>query len=176
MAPWVPPHSLVGEETIRDMLHTARSTPPGCFVEVGVYKGGTGWFLARLSMDQHRRLYLYDTFSGIPYEDAIDPHHIGDFADTSFEAVRALIPRAITIPGVFPNSAVPMPPIAFAHLDCDQYRSVKESADYLIPRMVPKGVIWFDDSPCLAGAHKAAVELFGDRLQLSETGKHFVEI
>lgn len=176
MAPWTPPHSLVGEETIRDMLSTAGATPSGCFVEVGVYKGGTGWFLARLCMDQQRDLYLYDTFTGIPHEDVIDSHHIGDFADTTVESVRALIPRAITIPGVFPGSAVSMPPIAFAHLDCDQYRSVKESVEYLLPRMVPQGVIWFDDSPCLAGAHKAAAERFGERLRLSATGKHFVEI
>lgn len=174
--PWVAPHSLVGEETIREMLDCARGTPAGCFVEVGVYKGGTGWFLNQLSLDQHRELYLYDTFTGIPHHDAVDAHHIGDFADTSFEAVRALIPRAITVPGVFPGSAVPMPPIAFVHLDCDQYRSVKEAAEFLLPRMVSKGVVWFDDSPCLEGAHKAARELFGERLQLSATGKHFVEI
>lgn len=173
---WVAPHSLVGEATIRDMLAAARATPMGCFVEVGVYKGGTGWFLNQLSIDQHRSLYLYDTFTGIPHEDAVDSHHIGDFADTSLEAVRALIPRAVTVAGVFPGSAVPMPPIAFVHLDCDQYRSVKESAQYLISRMVPKGVIWFDDSPALAGAHRAAQELFGERLQLSATNKHFVEI
>ncbi len=176
MSPWVPPHSVVGEATIREMLDAARATPPGCFVEVGVYKGGTGWFLARLCMDQNRPLYLYDTFTGIPHEDPMDSHHIGDFADTSFAAVRALIPRAITIPGVFPQSAVAMPPIAFVHLDCDQYRSVKESGEYLIPRMVPHGVIWLDDSPALTGAHLAARELFGDRLQLSATGKHYVEI
>lgn len=158
------------------MLEVARATPSGCIVEVGVYKGGTGWFLARLCMDQNRPLFLYDTFTGIPHEDPVDSHHIGDFADTSFETVRALIPRAITIAGVFPRSAVDMPPIAFVHLDCDQYRSVKESAEYLIPRMVRHGVIWLDDSPALAGANQAARELFGDRLQLSETGKHFVEI
>lgn len=173
---WVGPHSLVGEATIREMLDAARATPPGCFVEVGVYKGGTGWFLNQLALDQGRSLYLYDTFTGIPYHDAVDSHHIGDFADTSFEEVRALIPRAFTVQGVFPACAVAMPPVAFVHLDCDQYRSIKESAQYLLPRMVPKGVIWFDDSPALAGAHQAARELFGERLQLSQTNKHFVEI
>lgn len=173
---WIAPHSLVGEATIREMLAAARDTPAGCFVEVGVYKGGTGWFLNQLAIDQAREVYLYDTFTGIPYHDVVDSHSTGDFADTSVEEVRALIPRATTVQGLFPDSAVPMPPIAFVHLDCDQYRSVKESAEYLIPLMVPKGVIWFDDSPCLPGAHKAAKELFGDRLQLSATSKHFVEI
>lgn len=170
------PHCLVGEVTVREMLAAARLTPPGCLVEVGVYKGGTGWFLSQLALEQGRSLYLYDTFTGIPYHDPIDSHHAGDFADTSYEQVCELLPDAFTVQGIFPACAIPMPPVAFVHLDCDQYRSVKESAQYLIPRMVPKGVIWFDDSPCLAGAHQAAVELFGDRLRLSDTGKHYVEV
>lgn len=172
----VAPHSVVGEATIREMLAAAKRTPTGCFVEVGVYKGGTGWWLNHLALEQGRSLYLYDTFTGIPHEDAVDSHHIGDFADTSYEAVCELIPGAFIVKGVFPGSAALMPPVAFVHLDCDQYRSVKESVEYLRPRMVPQGVIWFDDSPGLQGAQKAALEAFGDRLQLSETGKHFVEI
>jgi hypothetical protein len=132
--------------------------------------------LNQLALDQSRSLYLYDTFTGIPHHDAVDSHHVGDFADTSFEDVCALLPDAFTVKGVFPASAIPMPLVAFVHLDCDQYRSIRESVQYLLPRMVPKGVIWLDDSPALEGAHKAARELFADRLQLSPTGKHFVEI
>lgn len=172
----VVPHSLVGEGTLRELLSAARAAPLGCFVEVGVYKGGTAWHLNQLALEQGRSLYLYDTFTGIPHEDPVDSHHIGDFADTSYKEVRELIPDAFIGRGTFPGSFIRMPPVAFVHLDCDQYRSVKESVEYLFPRMVPKGVIWFDDSPCLAGAHKAAVELFGEQLQLSETGKHYVEI
>lgn len=167
---------MVGEHTIRELLNKARATPAGCFVEVGVYRGGSAWYLNQLALEQGRSLYLYDTFIGIPHDEPIDSHHVGDFADTCVDAVRSAIREAVIVEGVFPGSAVAMPPIAFVHLDCDQYRSVRESAQFLIPKMVPSGVIWFDDSPCLAGAHKAARELFGDALRLSETGKHFVEI
>ena len=172
----IAPHSLVSEATIAEIVDTARTCPLGCFVEVGVYKGGTAWFLSQLCVEQGRELYLYDTFTGIPHRDDGDSHSIGDFADTSYEEVRARIPHAITVQGIFPLSAVPMPPIAFAHLDCDQYRSVKESVEYLLPRMIPQGVIWFDDSPCLQGAKKAAEAIFGARLKLSQTGKHYVEV
>jgi hypothetical protein len=163
--------SLVGPETLAELVEKARSTPPGCIVEVGVYQGGSARELATLG----RRLYLYDTFTGIPCRDDHDSHQIGDFSDTSFERVQALIPSATLVPGIFPDVAVTMPPVSFAHLDCDQYRSVLESAKFLIPLMVKGGVMWFDDSPCLAGAHRAARELFGDRLKLSHNQKHFVE-
>jgi hypothetical protein len=166
---------VVGEATLAEMLCLARSLPSGCLVEVGVYQGGSAWHLTQLALEQQRDIYLYDTFTGIPYAEAIDSHHPGDFADTSYHAVCQLLPTARVIQGIFPDSAIEMPPVAFAHLDCDQYRAVKESAEYLMTRMTPRGVIWFDDAPCLAGAKKAAEQLFGARLRTSLTGKYFVE-
>lgn len=177
-SPSKPPASLIGENHLAELLAAASRTPPGCFVEVGVYRGGSAWRLLQLAKEQGRELYLYDTFEGIPCQDPIDNHSIGDFADVNISDVTMRLEGAHVIKGVFPASAVPMPwPIAFAHLDCDQYRSVFESAEYLTSRMAVGGIIWFDDSPCLPGAHQAARELFGDRLQLSsDHGKHYVVI
>ena len=158
-----------------ELLAQASSAPPGCFVEVGVYRGGSAWPLLQLCKAQHRALYLYDTFTGIPHAQDGDMHKVGDFSDVDFEETVRHLDGACIVPGVFPASAVLMPPVAFAHLDCDQYRSVHEAAAYLVPHMVPGGVIWFDDSPCIPAAHRAARELFGDRLQISsDHGKHFV--
>jgi O-methyltransferase len=169
------PPSLIGERDLADMIAMAAGTPGGCFVEVGVYRGGSAWRLMQIAKVQARELYLYDTFTGIPHKDSIDAHNIGDFADTTLEHVQALIPEAHTVAGLFPGSAIAMPPIAFAHLDCDQYQSVRESAEFLAPRMVPGGVIWFDDSPCLTGARIAVTELFAERVQIShDFGKHYV--
>ena len=169
------PPAAVIEAALTELVALARTTPDGCLVEVGVYQGGSAWYLSEICFEQRRALYLYDTFTGIPYKDPVDSHKIGDFADTSWERVSELFPTAHVIPGIFPASAIPMPPIAFAHLDCDQYRSVRESAEYLAPRMVSKGVMWFDDSPCLEGAHQAVREVFGARVRTSLSGKHFVE-
>ena len=69
-----------------------------------------------------------------------------------------------------------MPKIAFAHLDCDQYKSIIDSVNYITPMMVKGGVIWFDDAPCLKGAAKAVNELYGDTWQLDKSGKAFVVI
>jgi O-methyltransferase len=165
----------VGEDVIAELIERARRTPVGAFLEVGVFQGGTAWHLAKLGAEQQRELYLFDTFTGIPYSSAIDSHKVGDFGGVDVRAIAAALPGAIIVPGIFPSSAIELPPLAFVHLDCDQYQSVRESAMYLAPMIVRGGVMWFDDSPCLEGAKLAAFELFGSRLVLSRTNKHYVE-
>lgn len=174
------PASLIGAQHRWEMLSAAIASPPGAFIEVGVYQGGTAWYLDQIAQWQERACYLCDTFTGIPYgREGLDSHKVGDFADTDVETVRRLLPYSAVLQGVFPDSVRGGPVenvrFAFAHLDCDQYQSVHEAARFLQDRMEPGGVIWFDDSPCLAGAHQAARELFGDRLRLSSlNGKHYV--
>jgi len=168
---------LVAPDTIHEMLTLARLTPPeGCFVEVGVYRGGSAQHLHWVALGQKRHLYLYDTFEGMPcFDPSIDSHPLGMFSDTNAETVERKLYGAVVVKGVFPNSALPgMMPIAFAHVDVDNYQSVLETCQYLAPLMLPGGVMWIDDSPSVASAHKAAKELFGDRLELSRTGQHFV--
>lgn len=166
--------SIINPDSLKDMIAHARTVPDGCFVEVGVYKGGSAWHLAQLSEQQDRSLYLFDTFTGIPYQDEIDPAKIGDFSDTTYEAVRAALPDAFITVGIFPDSVnFELEPVAFVHLDVDQYKSYKDAIAYLSPRMVPGGIMWFDDY-CLPGAKKAIDEAFGDRVQTSPTNKNFV--
>lgn len=152
------PASLVGQDVIQALKAEASRAPPGCFVEVGVYHGGTAWHLAEIAEGQGRPVYLYDTFAGIPHQAACDSHKLGDFNDTSAELVRHCIPYAHVIEGVFPQSAVAMEPVAFVHLDCDQEQSYREALNYLHPLIVPGGVIWCDDVPCLPGALQAVSE------------------
>jgi hypothetical protein len=171
--------SQVGEQTILELTAMAGRTPPGVFLEVGVFQGGTAWHLAKLGAEQQRELYLFDTFTGIPYSSPIDSHKVGDFSDVNLPGLRVALPGAHILAGIFPEVAwllgLDLPPIAFAHIDCDQYRSVRESAMFLTPLMAKGGVMWFDDSPCLGGAALATRELFADRLLLSDSGKHYVE-
>lgn len=171
------PNAQIGPQTLEQLLACARSTPlGGCFVEVGVFQGGSAIHLYALALEQHRALYLYDTFEGMPYhEPGLDSHPLGDFANTSVERVHVLCQKATIVSGIFPDSAIPMPPIAFAHIDVDNYRCVFESAQYLRHRMTKGGIIWFDDSPCLAGAAKATGALFGELRKLSFTGQHYVQ-
>jgi hypothetical protein len=119
-------------------------------------------------------LYLFDTFTGIPYAGPHDSHVAGDFGDTSLEAVRALIPDATIVPGIFPHSlaAHRMEPqaLAFVHVDADQYESLTAAA-FVFPRfMVPGGLMLFDDYGCIAGATKA-VHDWGQPIVITRAGK-----
>lgn len=167
--------SLLNDDSLRYMAELASACPPGAFVEVGVYQGGSAAVLADVAEQQGRSLYLYDTFTGIPmYEPANgDSHRVGDFSDTSLEAVRALVPKAVILPGLFPDTLVDMGPIAFAHIDADQYRSVKDSIASLWPQIVPGGAMLFDDYKCLDGATRAVDEAFGYDLPVTKNGKAY---
>lgn len=164
--------SLLSYDVLVELVHTARECPSGDFVEVGVYKGGTAAALAGVAREQGRRIFLFDTFKGMPHASAGDHHKVGDFADTSLQAVRKAIPHAICKAGVFPQTLSPeVGPIALAHVDCDQYESVKACCTDLAPRMVPGGVMVFDDYDVLPGAKRAVDEVFGDRVTMSREGK-----
>lgn len=156
--------SLVNESVLQSMVQTMQTTPiEGCIVEVGVYKGGSlSWLV---SAAQGRPVYGYDTFTGIPYRDSErDSHRVGDFNDTSYELVMGQFPTVALIQGIFPASAVEMPDISFVHVDCDQYEAVRSTILYCMPKMLPNGIMWFDDYKCLDGATQAVEEIFGDRI------------
>jgi hypothetical protein len=154
-----PPESLLGPHGVYSICAIAAKAPVGCFVEFGVYRGGSAWHLAQLAQEQGREIYLYDTFAGIPYRREIDNHLVGDFADADYESVCANIPYAKVVKGVFPDSLVTMPQIAFAHIDADQYDSIHAAVKKFGPLMARGGVMVFDDVPCLRGATQALLDL-----------------
>jgi O-methyltransferase len=172
------PQSLVGPHVIEELVKVASTTPQGCIVEVGVFKGGTAWYLSQIAEKQHRQIFLFDTFTGIPYKGEFDPITPGTFNETSFEEVQQAIPYAKVVQGIFPQSVekqeINLPDVAFVHLDCDQYQSIIESAKFLSPLMVKGGIMWFDDYGCLEGATRAVEELFKGRIEEAACGKVFV--
>lgn len=166
------PLSIVNEDSLIYMCDEARKLPAGCLVEVGVYKGGSAWHLAKVAREQDRDLHLFDTFAGIPCKKDIDTHVIGDFGDTDLETVRAQLPDAIFHVGNFPETLPDdLRDIAFVHADCDQYESVKAVCEHLYPRLIKGGIIVFDDYYALAGAKAAIDEMFGDRVWVSPFNK-----
>lgn len=169
------PYSVMAPDAIGSLMYYASRAPAGAIVEIGVYRGGSAWHLAKLG----RPLYLYDTFEGIPYQGALDHGNpVGKFADTSAEAVQALIPSATVIKGLFPASLVPMPPVAFVHADADQYESIKAIIEHMPARMVKGGMILFDDfgvEDC-PGATRAVMESPYRVLILGESGKALIMV
>lgn len=121
----------------------------GQLAEVGVYKGGTALMLAELM--PAKTLYAFDTFNGMPgTAGSLDIHRAGDFADTSVEAVRSRLqayPNVELRPGLFPGTAEGLEAEAFclAHFDGDLYQSCKDFIAFFWPRLVPGGLLVFDD-------------------------------
>jgi hypothetical protein len=152
------PSAIGGMEIIYELIAVAENSPLGCFVEVGVYKGGSASHLTELAENQKREIYLYDTFTGIPFKEDYEKHDVGDFSDTSYEYVKSALPYANVIKGIFPESAIEMPEVAFLHIDVDQYKSYVDCINYFKPKMAKGGIMWFDDYELL-GAQNAINEL-----------------
>jgi hypothetical protein len=155
-------------------LELARKAPAGIFIEVGVNKGGTAFYLNEIVKKRGYEFWLFDTFEGMPEStEGLDSHPVGDFADCSYETVRKLIPNAQIFKGFFPETLPShIPPIAFAHIDCDQYESIKQCIIRLMPYLADGGIMYFDDYGCLAGATKAIDEFCPYRAIL-ENGKAY---
>jgi len=138
----------------------------GAIVEVGVYKGGSAKLLRTLFPD--RELWLYDTFTGNPCKGPHDPNPIGSYA-CSLDKVRDFLDdEAIHwVQGLFPQTLETPPPIALAHLDCDQEQSVKASAMALLPLV--SGLIICDDYGYCRGARDGFNDACGSRVNVSDT-------
>jgi O-methyltransferase len=137
----------------------------GDWAEVGVYRGGTARLLGRVAASR-RQVHLFDTFAGMPEADAARDHHVaGDFADTSLAAVRDYLRDLAGMhlhPGLFPETgaAVAGRRFSLVHVDADLHRSVAACCAFFRPRLVPGGVLVFDDYGFLScpGAKQAVDE------------------
>ena len=146
----------------------------GDFAELGVYRGHTSSLLAIMARRLGSTAYLLDTFEGFDKADlkGIDAWITMGFADTSLEAVRALVgDRNVRfIPGHFPSSAAQLPPDAsycLVHLDCDLYAPMAAALEYFYPRLVPGGFLIVHDYSSLHwdGAERAVHEYFADKAE-----------
>lgn len=146
----------------------------GDIAELGVYKGNTAVLLAALAGRLGTKAYLLDTYKGFAAIDlnGIDAKHRLKFADTSVEAVRALVnePAAEFVAGYFPASADQIPEGAsfvLVHLDCDLYAPMKAGLEYFYPRLVPGGFLIIHDYLSLywPGAKKAVDEFLADKTE-----------
>ena len=156
--------TLIDLRQLQTMGHLARTAPPGAFVEVGVYEGGSAQHLYDVALSQGRELHLFDTFAGIPCrDDRLDECAIGDFCagPEALQNIRDAMPRAWVHVGTYPSThPCELTNVAFVHCDCDQYASYRAVIDNLWPIMVEGGMMLFDDYPYLPGAKQAVEETF----------------
>lgn len=132
----------------------------GEFAEVGVFKGATAKAICE-AKDPSKRLFLFDTFEGLPEVDTIDKEMFSNNQYASgAEIVKAKLEGYENIEihkGYFPEETgrfISDEAFAFVHLDVDIYQSTKESLAFFYPRLSKGGMIVSHDYHA-AGVRKA---------------------
>lgn len=168
------------------ILELAKSTPAldGDFAEFGCYRGDTSIELQKLLQSQpEKRLWLYDSFAGLPEKSPEDQSSAGDAFKkgelfvTKREVIEKFKRRNLRLPIIkkaffedLNESDLPEK-IAFAFLDGDLYQSIKTSLKLASPRMVTGGVLIVHDynNPELPGSTKAVDEFLKNRRSQSQS-------
>jgi O-methyltransferase len=130
--------------------------PPGDILEVGVWRGGTGCLIARrCTLDRSSSaVFLCDTFKGVVLAGGHDTAYVGgEHADTAKSVVLDLAGRmALTnvriLEGIFPVDTaeeIEDRTFRFCHIDVDVYESALHTFEWVWPRLVPGGIVVFDD-------------------------------
>jgi len=144
----------------------------GDVAELGTYRGETATVLGKMARRLGTTAWILDTFEGFNPADlqGVDAAHAMEFADTSLEAVRALVGEQNVryVKGYFPESASQMPDdlsFCLVHIDCDLYAPISHALKYFYPRLVPGGYLIVHDYASLAwdGAERAVDEFFADK-------------
>lgn len=129
----------------------------GVLIEIGVWRGGTAALIAMQARDLGLcdTVYACDTFSGIVKAGAEDPHYVGgEHADTSRRSVEQFFYKTLKLDniqiltGVFPEETgglVENLKFRFCHVDVDVYQSAKDVTEWIWERLVPGGMIVYDD-------------------------------
>jgi len=138
------------------LVAEAAKLPAGDVIEIGVWRGGTGALVARKCQIDgiHDTVYLCDTFQGVVKAGPQDVTYVGgEHADTAKGVVTALcdslkLDRIRILQGIFPeDSGVMVCDRSFrlCHIDVDAYQSAKDIAEWIWPRLVPGGIVVYDD-------------------------------
>jgi hypothetical protein len=163
----------------------------GDVVECGVWRGGSMMAVAlqlRALGDEHRQIWLFDTFEGMPPPGHLDRDHVDRPAarlmtgrSKSAQMTRAAAPLAEVrdnmastsyppdhlqfVPGPVEQSIPASAPerIAVLRLDTDWYESTRHELEHLVPRVSPGGVLIIDDYGHWKGARKAVDDYFSAR-------------
>lgn len=155
------------EQTIKDNVN-------GDVVELGCYEGTTSLILQDTLTKKapHKRLYVYDSFEGLPEKSQNDQSPAGlQFKAGELTASKKLLIRQIRQSNLpQPNitkawfselRATDMPScICFAFLDGDYYDSIMDSLKLIWDATTKGGIIVVDDyiNEALPGAKKAVDE------------------
>ena len=194
----ISPYSMMSHARLRGVYdgicRVNQKGIPGDLVECGTARGGCAALMGLTCNNTNpaRRLWIFDTFEGLPPPTKNDPDYElakareGD-CRSSIEEVRRLLDRLgiscepMMIKGLFQDTVpgATVGQIAFLHLDGDWYDSTMVCLEHLYDKISPGGIVQVDDYGHWAGARKALHEFFNKRAirvdlhYLDYTGRQF---
>lgn len=161
---------------------------PGDFVECGVWKGGSAMVAAMTLLskgDTSRKLYLYDTYSGMSKPTDKDIDFMGksvidrwqenqtidgnnwnyiplEAVKKNLQSTNYLMDKIEFIKGRVEDTIPNVIPdvISILRLDTDFYESTAHEMQHLYPRLSNKGILIVDDYGHFRGAQEAVDEYF----------------
>lgn len=189
----VKPYTMTSAERIYGLIEAVKYISKygieGDIVECGVWKGGSMMAIAETLKqvnDTNRKLYLYDTFAGMPPPTEADKDFnnvdAGKRLNEEKDKENSLIWAWSALPEVKNAMAqtgyneslvnyiegkvedtipktIPST-IALLRLDTDWYESTKHELEHLFPRLSKNGVLIIDDYGFWKGSRKAVDEYF----------------
>jgi hypothetical protein len=190
----VRPFTMTSAESLGALVDATRYITAhgiaGAIVECGVWRGGSMMAVA-LSLRRlgaaTRKIYLFDTFEGMPRPAEVDRSQIegpasrqfarlkrsedsSDWCRSTIEEVKANMggtgypeDQFVLVKGKVEETlpqGYPGGPIALLRLDTDWYQSTHHELVHLYPLLVPGGILIIDDYGHWEGARKAVDEYF----------------
>ena len=171
-------HTMIGRvrlRSLRELVTTAiRERVQGDLIETGAWRGGA-CILMRAALeafgDLERRVFVADSFEGLPAPDAEnypsdrgDTHHTFEELSVSLDEVKAnfskyglLDDRVVFLKGWFKDTlaAAPIDRLAVLRLDGDMYESTMDALSALYDKVSAGGFIIIDDYGCIEGCRRA---------------------
>lgn len=144
----------------------------GDFVELGCYKGDTSLLLAEVLKGSFKRLWIYDSFEGLPEKSQEDKSALGvlfkkgELLVTKREVKERFLRAGLPVPVIkkawfsdLTREDLPET-IALAFLDGDFYESIRDSLKLVDGKMGAGAVLIVHDykNPALPGVAKAVDE------------------
>lgn len=144
----------------------------GDFVELGCYKGDTSLILAEVLKGTEKKLWIYDSFEGLPEKSEADESALGmnfkggELYVTKREVKERFLRAGLPVPVIkkawfseLTGKDLPEE-VALAFLDGDFYESIRDSLKLVESKMAEGGIIVVHDyqNPALPGVAKAVEE------------------
>lgn len=168
----------VSKEETEKIIELAREALeiPGDFVEMGCYKGDTSLLLAEIIRGYGKKLWIYDSFEGLPEKGEMDESVLGvnfkkgELSVTKREVKKRFLKAGLPVPVITKGWFLELAPtdlperIAFSFLDGDFYESIRDSLRLVLPKMAKNGILVVHDytNPALPGVKQAVDEVRED--------------